>query len=245
MKILLLDLETSPNLAYVWGLWNQNVAINQLVSSTEVICFGAQWYGQNKVYFRSIHHDGKKAMLEEIHKLLDEADAVVGWNSAGFDMKHLRREFVENDMLPPSPTKDIDLMLVAKKQFRFPSNKLDYVAQKLEIGQKVQHSGFDLWVKCMAGESKAWAEMKRYQVQDVKLLVELYEKFLPWITTHPNRALIDGRPDACINCGGTSIYSHGFHVTGAGKYRRFRCIDCGKWMRGPTSVAKSEYRNAT
>jgi hypothetical protein len=59
MKILLLDLETSPNMAYVWGLWDQNISIGQMISSTEVICFGARWYGQRKIHFSSVHHDGK------------------------------------------------------------------------------------------------------------------------------------------------------------------------------------------
>jgi hypothetical protein len=120
MKILLLDLETSPNMAYVWGLWNQNISIGQMISSTEVICFGARWYGQRKIHFSSVHHDGKTDMLKAIHELLDDADAVVGWNSAGFDVKHLYREFIENDMLPPSPHKEIDLFRVAKQRFRFP-----------------------------------------------------------------------------------------------------------------------------
>jgi hypothetical protein len=243
MRILLLDLETSPNLAYVWGLWQQNVSVNQMVSSTEVICFGARWYGQKKVQFSSIHHDGKEAMLKAIHELIDQADAVVGWNSASFDIKHLNREFVENGLLPPSPHKDIDLMRVAKQKFKFPSNKLDYVAQKLEVGAKVKHSGFELWVKCMAGDEAAWREMKKYQIQDVNLLVELYEKLLPWIKNHPNRALIDGRPEACVNCGGNSINARGMEVTGAGVYRKYQCQSCGKWMRGAKSEGTSTMRS--
>jgi hypothetical protein len=243
MRILLLDLETSPNLAYVWGLWQQNVSVNQMVSSTEVICFGARWYGQKKVQFSSIHHDGKEAMLKAIHELIDQADAVVGWNSASFDIKHLNREFVENGLLPPSPHKDIDLMRVAKQRFKFPSNKLEYVAQKLEVGAKVKHSGFELWVKCMAGDEAAWREMKKYQIQDVNLLVELYEKLLPWIKNHPNRALIDGRPEACVNCGGNSINARGMEVTGAGVYRKYQCQSCGKWMRGAKSEGTSTMRS--
>jgi len=243
MRILLLDLETSPNLAYVWGLWNQNVSVNQMVSSTEVICFGARWYGQKKVQFSSIHHDGKEAMLKAIHELIDQADAVVGWNSASFDIKHLNREFLENGLLPPSPHKDIDLMRVAKQKFRFPSNKLEYVANKLGVGSKVKHSGFELWVKCMAGDEKAWREMKKYQIQDVNLLVELYEKLLPWIKNHPNRALIDSRPDACVNCGGDHLQSRGTEVTGTGVYRKYQCQSCGKWQRGAKSEGTSTMRS--
>ena len=183
MKILLLDIETTPMQVYAWGLWDQNIAIDQIIKSSEMLCFGARWLGEKKVIFKSVHHDGKQAMLEELHKLMTEADLLVGWNSAAFDHKHINREFLENGMTPPTPVKDLDLMSITKANFLFPSNKLDYVAQKLGVGAKVKHSGFSLWIKCMDGDEKAWAEMKKYQIQDVNLLVDLYDKLLPWFVT--------------------------------------------------------------
>lgn len=176
----MLDIETTPLQVYTWGLWDQNIGINQIIKSTEMLCFGAKWLGEKSVNFKSVHHDGKKAMLEELHRLMDEADALVGWNSASFDHKHINREFLENGMTPPAPTKDLDLMTIVKANFQFPSNKLDYVAQKLGVGSKVKHSGFELWIGCMNDDKKAWAEMKRYQIQDVQLLDSLYDILLPW-----------------------------------------------------------------
>jgi uncharacterized protein YprB with RNaseH-like and TPR domain len=183
MKILLLDIETTPMQVYAWGLWDQNISIDQIIKSTEMLCFGARWLGTKKVIFKSVHHDGKEAMLKELHKLMEEADVLVGWNSAAFDHKHINREFLEAGMTPPSPTKDLDLMSVAKSNFLFPSNKLDYVAQKLGVGAKVKHSGFKLWIRCMDGDKKAWEEMKKYQVQDVNLLVDLYDILSPWFVS--------------------------------------------------------------
>jgi len=241
MKILFLDIETTPNLAYVWGLWNHNIGINQMVNSTEMLCFGARWYGQKKVIFKSVHHDGKEEMLKEVHRLMDEADVLVGWNSKAFDSKHLKRELFEAEMTPPSPYKDMDLMLAVKSQFKFPSNKLDYVAQKMGVGAKVKHSGFDLWVKCMAGDDKAWREMKKYQIQDVDLLVELYEKLKPWIPNHPNANLHDAN-NGCIVCGSKHLQPRGYALTNTGKYQRFRCDDCGKWQRSSKSEAASGKR---
>ncbi len=181
MRTLFLDIETTPMQVYTWGLWDQNISIDQIIKSTEILCFGARWLGEKKVIFKSTHHDGKEEMLKELHKLMDEADVLVGWNSAAFDHKHINREFLENKMAPPSPTKDLDLMSVTKANFQFPSNKLDYVAQKLGVGAKVKHSGFKLWLDCMAGDSKAWKNMKEYQIQDVNLLLDLYDLLLPWL----------------------------------------------------------------
>jgi uncharacterized protein YprB with RNaseH-like and TPR domain len=180
MKILLLDIETTPLQVYTWGLWDQNIGINQIIKATEMMCFGAKWLGEKKVTFKSVHHDGKQTMLEELHRMMDEADVLVGWNSAAFDHKHINREFVENGFVPPSATKDLDLMSVVKSNFQFPSNKLDYVSQKLGVGAKVKHSGFELWIGCMEDDKKSWVEMKKYQIQDVELLDKLYDILLPW-----------------------------------------------------------------
>jgi uncharacterized protein YprB with RNaseH-like and TPR domain len=181
MKILMLDIETTPMQVYTWGLWDQNIGINQIIKHTEMMCFGAKWLGQKKVTFKSVHHDGKQNMIETLHEMMDQADVLIGWNSAAFDHKHIRREFLEAGLEPPSATKDLDLMTVVKANFLFPSNKLDYVAQKLGVGAKVKHSGFELWIDCMDGKESAWREMRKYQIQDVELLDKLYEVLLPWL----------------------------------------------------------------
>ena len=244
MRILFFDLETSPMTAHTWGLWQQNVSLSQIVASTEVICFGAQWYGEKKVHFYSVHHDGKAGMLKALHALMDEADVLVGWNSRGFDHKHINREFLEAGILPPSPTKDFDLMALVKRLFRFPSNKLDYVAQRLGVGAKVQHTGFQLWLDVMAGDEKAWRTMRKYQIQDVKLLVELYEKLRPWADGQlPNAALTNGKPDSCVACGSDHLTIRGRYYTSAGSYPRYRCHDCGKWQRRKTAEGTSNFRS--
>lgn len=243
MKILFLDLETTPITAHTWGLWQQNVSLNQILDSTSVMCFGARWYGTKKVIFKSVHHDGKEAMLAEAHRLMDEADVVIGWNSAAFDTKHLKRELIEAGMLPPSPYKDLDLMRVVKSQFKFPSNKLDYVAQTLGVGNKVKHSGFDLWIGCMAGNEKSWREMKKYQLQDVNLLVDLYEKLKPWIKNHPSSPLHNGEEEGCVVCGSHNLQKRGVAVAAYSSYQRLQCQDCGKWQRGAKSIATSKTRS--
>ena len=235
-RILALDLETSPNLAHVWGLWQQNVGLPQLLESTEVLCWGARWLGTKPVIFRSVHHDGKQKMLEDVHALLDEADAVMGWNSKGFDSKHLKREFLEAGLRPPSPYAELDLMLAVKKQFRFPSNKLDYVAQRLGVGAKVKHEGHTLWIKCMAGDPEAWKRMKRYQLQDVNLLIDLHEKLLPWIDNHPNVALANKVEGGCPRCGSTDLQRRGVARTRQSEFQRYQCQGCGGWTRGTRRV---------
>jgi len=234
-RTLIIDIETSPNMAYVWSLWDQNVSLSQIVDTGTVICFAAKWVGERKVTFRSDHHDGHEAMVAEAWRLLDEAEAIVGYNHKAFDVKHLHREFVLADLPPPSPHKDIDLLTVARQRFKFASNKLDHVSQQLGIGAKVHHAGFDLWRGCMAGDEKSWATMKRYNVGDVKLTEAVYERLRPWIKGHPHPGLYGAAADSCPNCGGR-LESNGTHVAASQKYRRLVCVDCGAHARSSIAI---------
>jgi DNA polymerase elongation subunit (family B) len=233
LKIVTLDIETSPNLAYVWGMFKQNIGLNQLVETGEVMCFSAKWYGQAPTSFYSTYHHGKEAMVEAAHEILDEADAVIHYNGKRFDIPHLNREFLAEGLTPPSPFAHVDLLNVAKKQFRFTSNKLDHVAQQLGLGAKTSHTGFQLWVDCMAGNAEAWELMKTYNEQDVVLTEKVYDALLPWIPSHPNYRLYHGGvDDLCPNCGSKDLRKEGKAYTSVSVFQRFRCEDCGKWSRG-------------
>lgn len=241
MRILLLDIETAPNLAYVWGLWDQNIAINQIASSGYVLCWAAKWLGDEEIQFDSVHKSKPKKMLQRIWTLLDKADAVVHYNGRKFDIPTLNKEFLQKGIHPPAPYKQIDLLQVSKSAFRFTSNKLDYVSAVLGIGQKVRHEGHELWVKCMANDPEAWEKMESYNKHDVVLLEKLYERFKPWIRSHPNHGAFC-EDAVCTNCGGNNLQRRGYAVTTVMKYPRYQCNDCGTWVRGNRSVSlfKSE-----
>lgn len=233
MKILCIDIETTPNLAHVWGLWQQNVGLNQLLKSSEMMCFAAKWVGDPRMIFYSTHHDGKEAMVAAAWGLLSEADVVMHYNGKRFDIPHLNREFLELGYAPPAPFKQIDLLQVARKQFQFPSNKLAYVSKALHLEGKTEHEGHTLWIKCMAGDEKAWRKMRVYNKQDVRLLEEMYDILKPWIPGHPNAGLYseDSSLDTCPACGGTNLTPQGFAITSTSRFQRWQCADCGKWSR--------------
>ena len=243
MKLLLLDIETAPNVAHVWGLYNQNVGINQILSTGYVMCLAAKWVGEDDVTFRSIQHHGRKKMLAKVHSLLDRADAVITYNGQKFDLPTLRKEFLIERMLPPAPFKSIDLYRVMKSEFRFASNKLDHVLRELKIGKKIAHKGHDLWTACMAGDKDAWERMRAYNINDVVQMEPLYQRLLPWIRVHPNAGLYDepGIP-VCVNCGSGKLQRRGYAKTLANKYVRLQCQSCGTWCREPVSEMGREDR---
>lgn len=242
MKILLLDIETAPNTVHVWGLWQQTIGLNQVLASGYVMCWAAKWYRRREVFFDSVHSSTPKKMLQGVHRLLDEADVVVHYNGTKFDIPTLNKEFVTYQFKPPAPYKQVDLYEVAKRQFRFPSNKLEYIANQLGVRPKVKHEGHELWIKCMAGDKAAWKRMKRYNTGDVLTLEEVYDRMAPWVRTHPNHGLYDepGVP-VCPTCGSSRLQRRGFARTTVNKYARYQCTDCGAWSRsGVTELNKED-----
>lgn len=234
VRVLVIDIENSPNIAHVWGLWNNNVSLAQLQESQEVISFAAKWLGEKEVLFFSNHHDGHATMIQAAYDLVNEADLIVGYNSQSFDMKHLHTEFVKAGFAPPKPYKNVDLLHAVKKAFRFPSNKLDYVVQTLKLGAKTAHTGHVLWVKCMADDAKAWALMKKYNMQDVVVTEKLYYRILPWIEKHPHIGMyMDTEHDRCPFCGSAKLTLDAEATAKANvtTYNLYSCTECGGWSR--------------
>lgn len=241
MKILYTDIETSPNAADVWGLWNQNISLSQLRESSRTICFAAKWRAARRLEFYSEYHDGRGVMLKEAHRLLSEADVVVHFNGKRFDVPTLNKEFVLEGMKPPAPFQQLDLLEVVKRSFRFPSNKLAYVSEALGIGGKLKHTGHEMWIKCLAGDDAAWRMMEKYNKQDVSLLEKLHDTLLPWITTHPNRRLFDDA-DGCTNCESGDLRREGYRYTLTGKFQRYQCRNCGTWSSAGRRVDGTDIR---
>ena len=248
MKILVLDIETAPNTAHVWGLFKQNIGISQIIATGRVMCFAAKWVDKKEIIFKSEVKDGHKETIIAAHALIEEADAVLSYNGERFDLPTLNKEFIEYGLPPPAPYHHIDLLKIARRRFRFISNKMDLLARELGLKGKVRHPGHDMWVDCMNGNPKAWKLMERYNKHDVRLLERIYEKMLPWIDTHPNAALYiqntaatDGkRKHICTNCGSSHVQSKGVQKNRTASYPRFKCMDCGTWMRGRYSITKAD-----
>jgi len=243
MKKLYLDIETAPNICMTWGLFRQNISIDKIVESGFTLCWAAKWEDSKEIMFSSVHGDGEQLMLTRMHELLCEADAVVHYNGTNFDMPILNKEFVNAKMLPPTPYQQIDLLRTVRARFRFTSNKLDYVAQFLGLGNKVHHKGMALWVGCMAGKDKDWKVMERYNIQDVRLLPKLYKTLLPWIQNHPNMGLYNEVLDSegkhveqCPNCGSTHLVRNGMEHLATQSYQRYKCSDCGTPLRGRSTA---------
>lgn len=237
MKILLFDIETAPNLAYVWEKYEQDVIAFE--KERYMLSFAYMWLGNEKLHVKALpdYKLYKKdktddfALIADLWKLFDEADIVIAHNGNRFDIKMANACFIRHGLKPPSPFKTVDTLAVARNKFKFNSNKLDDLGELLGLGRKVEHGGFKLWLGCLMGDKKAWKLMKDYNGQDVILLLKVYLKLRPWMTNHPNLNLLRG-VNCCPSCQSNKIHSRGFGYTKTTKYNRYQCQSCGGWFRG-------------
>lgn len=233
-KILTLDIETAPAHALIWAQFKQNIANIQIIQPDRVIGVGAKWHHERRVMWKSEYHHSKAEMVEWSRDLFHEADIIVHFNGTTFDVPWLQTEIALADLWEPSPMQQVDMLQVVRKKFRFMSNKLENVVERFGVGLKMQNTGFQMWRDIEVGtdeeKAKAWALMKRYCMQDVRVEEKLYDRILGWIPSHPNMSLYLGH-DACRNCGSAELVYEGWSYTSEGRFHRFHCTQCGKWDR--------------
>lgn len=232
-KVLVLDIETKPAVAYVWSLKSEiTIGLDQLISPSSVLCFGAKWFGSSEKFFYSEWEHGSETMIREAHKLMSEADAIVTYNGDRFDIPKLTGEFVLNGLEPPPPLTSIDIYKTVRK-LGLTSSKLAFVGPYLSLGKKKSHEGFTLWSKVIDGDEKARKRMKTYCLGDVILTDRVYRHLRPFIRNHPHLGMVGKR--SCGACGSSKVHSRGYRRTKAFRVQSLQCQDCGSWFDGVRS----------
>ena len=201
-RVLLFDLENTPITGYAWGVGKYDRVI-RVQDPWYILCVGYRWLGEDTTHCFGIDDTDVKewnddrGVVAKIHELFTEADVLIAHNGDRFDIPKARARMIIHGMKPPRPCLSVDTLKMARKEFEFTSNSLDAVCQVLGLGRKSPTGGFDLWLRCMAGDEEAWRTMKAYCQSDVELLEKLYLRLRPWAARHPNLALIgDNLPSA-------------------------------------------------
>lgn len=239
-RILVLDIETAPMKAYVFNLWKQDVGIEKLIDDWYMICWSAKWLFDNKVLGDVLNSDEAKAQDDRritlsLSKLLDEADIVITHNGKRFDLPRINARMLIHQLRPVTPYQNIDTCEIAKRQFGFSSNKLDFLARVLGMDTKLK-TDFQLWSDCMEGKQEALDYMYKYNNWDVEVLEAVYLRLRPWIKNHPNLSLYyECDEPICPNCGSPHLTAKGFYYTSANKYQVYQC-ECGAISRVRTSA---------
>lgn len=255
-KILVIDIETAPILASVWGLFDQNVGLPMIERDWFILSYSAKWLGDDRIMYHDLR--GKdllsdnvddSQLLRQVHYLLNESDAVIAHNGDRFDIKKLKTRFILNGMPPVKKFLTIDTLKVARREFAFTSNTLQYLSNVLvddpELRKKKSQkfSGFELWKECLKDNIEAWEEMKLYNQNDILSLEQVYYKMRPWMMNHPNVALMGNElPDVptCRKCGSTEVIKRGVRLTPNYYRQEWQCKDCGGYMSTPLQLPDSK-----
>lgn len=223
------DIENTPILGWAWGTYDTNLL--GIEKDTELLSFSYKINdGPVRVLSRRLYTE--KQLVQELWKLFDEADVIIGHNGDKFDIKMSNHYFIKYKLKPPSPYKSVDTLKIARKSFRFAQNKLDYLSQFL-LGESKHHTDMGLWFACMSGDTRALLRMERYNKQDVVLLDKVYTLLRPWDNGGPNYNVYNGTTHACPKCG-HKTQKRGPSYTRTGAYQRYQCTSptCGKWSTG-------------
>jgi hypothetical protein len=237
VRLLFYDIETAPLLSFHWQAKTEYIPHDFLVDDDRMLlCWSAKWSDSRKVLTGRVTKAEAKAqddarVVGQLADLIREADYVVAHNGNRFDYKRVNARLLVNRLKPLGNVQMIDTLLIARQSFDLPWNRLDYLAQKLGFGGKLD-TDFDLWRRAYFGEVPALKEMEEYNRRDVILLEHVFHAMTPYAKTLPR--LVDAaewREELCPYCGSAERERVGFYRTRVNTFPKFQC-ECGREYRG-------------
>jgi uncharacterized protein YprB with RNaseH-like and TPR domain len=230
---LFFDIETSPNIGLFWEAgYKKNIDYSNIIKERAIICICYKWEDDKEV--GSVHWDSKqcdKALLTKFIKIANQADELVGHNGDRFDLAWIRTRclFHRIDMFPKYVT--IDTLKVARSIFKFNSNKLNYIADYLGIGQKIK-TEFGMWKDIVLNkDKKAMDKMIIYCKKDVILLEKVFKEINNHIPAKTHYGVNFGQDrGSCPECGSDEIIIQLRRTTASGiKKIIYKCKTCNKY----------------
>lgn len=229
-KILTIDIERLPGLAYAWEPKTRYIPPRNFIEWPRMVCFAARWYGQKRVIFEAEWKD-RDRMIERAWSLYDEADIVITFNGIRFDNKHLKSDWLLAGMAPPLPWKDLDLFQVAK-QFGFESKSLDSLTRRLGRPGKELHYSLETTLAAVEGDRDAQRELTTYNHGDIELTEWLHDRLIGWMPAAPFKGT-HGDEKVCNQCGShelTHVPNQRYRAVVL-DYALYRCDNCGGVLR--------------
>lgn len=247
LRILFVDIETSPILGFTFGLYETNVI--HVVRNTHMMSFSWKWSDENTIHVHSLPDYGlykrdkydDTELIKDLHALMESAHVIVAHNGDKFDIKMANARFIEKGLKPLYKQQSIDTLKLAKKRFKFTSNKLTDLAKYAGFGSKKDTGGIQLWIDCLNGDKKAWKKMCNYNKHDVYLLEKIYHWLEPWSELGYNLNVFNESSWSCPKCGSHNITKKSsFRFTQTGKYQRYVCKACNREFQGKQNLLENK-----
>jgi len=255
-RILAFDLETSIPKVATFG--RMKVFLNHenvIQEGGKIICASYIWIDANGVgqvqlinmTAEEIANDDDSRICAELWELFNQADAVVCHNASTFDFPMLKTRCMMHGM-PPLPTvKVLDTLIMARKNFRFPSNRLADLAAYLGLEAKKDAGGVKTWIDYQAGKQAAIDHMHFYCKHDTVLLVQVYLKLRNYGHTGSdfNAGLYVNAEEGtmlCTVCASPVAKTGRFVYTSVSKFEELRCTSCGNVTRTRRNLVEDRSR---
>jgi DNA polymerase elongation subunit (family B) len=241
IKRLIFDIETSPCIGLFWRPgWKISISHDNIVEESAIMCICWKWEGEKKIYSSQWDKGDDKQCVADFLKVALEADELVAHNGDQFDVKWVNTRCLHHNLGPLPIWKTVDTLAIARRRFKFNSNRLDYLGKFL-FGEGKIHTSFDLWKDILLKDSKkAMKEMVKYCKKDVELLEKVYHALQPYHGNKTHVGALNGEEKwTCPHDGSANICLSKRTVTAGGAPRfQMQCKDCGKYF----TISNTEYK---
>ena len=243
-RILILDVERLPGITQQ-SWWDRGDLKNRYIHHetvireprTTIVC--AKWYDQPDV-IRLAEWDkgGRGRFLKRVHKLVSEADIIVGHNVDNADVPWLLGDFylprIGHPHRPNLPTlpepKTVDTLKVLRRKFKSgaPFKSLDAFLKIVGHPGKTDTYDREAMERAVAGSREDQVRETDYCEGDVLATQWLYDWQRPHIKNHP-ALFVDGQDKltTCRACGRKTEPIAKRYVADVFTYTMQRCTTCG------------------
>lgn len=249
-RILVFDLETAHSVVAAFDRFDVNIQHDNVIEEGgQIVSAAWSWVGEDKIYSsvmtpdEAIHRDDSR-VIADLFDAFEESDVVTAHFGKGFDMKVFKTRLALNSYPMHKAVKVVDTKQIASTM-KFNSNKLDSLCDYFGIERKKPTGGIKLWIDCLNGDKEALKTMQEYNIQDVKILKQLYLYLRPFDKNPPNLGMYynDGMQH-CPSCGSIELSTTGnTSSTNLQSYQEILCMDCGHRSKYRKSITDKAKRN--
>jgi len=246
--VAVLDIETLPMVIYSWSLWEEHNGVEQIIQDSCMLSWAGKYLNESRIHSDILTTEEARArdtsrITQSVWDFLYKADVVIGHNYNQFDRKYINTMFLKNG-LPPLKYTVIDTLEVARRNFRFASNKMKFLNEQLGVRTKVENDGFPLWKACSEGDKHALDVMLEYNEGDVGATEDLFYKLRPYVRNLNVALYNEETAHQCPVCGSQNLQIDGWYYTPAGKWESIRCMNCGALTRSKWNEFDAEKRKS-
>lgn len=248
-RILILDVERLPGITeQSW--WDRGDLKNRYIHHesvireprTTIVC--AKWYDSPEIMrFAEWDKGGRGQFLKRVHRLVAEADILVGHNVDRADVPWLKGDFYlprighphrpNLPVLPPRKTVDTLKVLRSELGSGAPFKSLDAVLKILGHDGKTDTYDRHAMERAVAGSVEDRERLTAYCEGDVAATQWLYDWERPHIKNHP-ALFVDGEGalNTCNRCGSTeTLPCAKRYVANVLTYTMLKCANCQSYRR--------------